>query len=108
LTATVLAEAASIPPGSSIVVTCDRLPWHITITPKSKKRNSVVTVADVLHKLYRELRQGLAILDAQYGMLPLETQVMLRNAFEARCLLLPEGAEQDREREKGLKCIDYL
>lgn len=33
---------------------------------------------------------------------------MLRNAFEARCLLLPEGAEQDREREKGLKCIDYL
>jgi hypothetical protein len=110
LTPSVLAEAASTPPVSSIVVTCDRLPWHITITPnlKSKKRNSVVTVADVLHKLYRELRQGLAISDEQFGRLPHETQVMLWNAFEARCQLLPEGVEQYKERGKGLKCIDYL
>ena len=109
LTPSVLAEPASIPPVSTIVITCDRLPWHITITPKhSKKRNPVVTVADVLHKIYRELRQGLDMSNEDYGRLPRETQLMLRNAFEARCQLFPPGAEQDRERSKGLKCIDHL
>ena len=43
-----------------------------------------------------------------YGRLPGERQVMLRNAFEARCHLFLPGAEQDRERNKGLKFIDYL
>lgn len=108
LTPSILSEAASIPPVSRIVVTCERSPWSITITPKAKTRNSFVTVADVLRKLYRDLRQGLEMTDQRYGRLSYETQEMLTNAFHARCELLPTGAEQNKEREKGFKRIDYL
>lgn len=66
----------------------------------------MVTVADVLHKVYRELRQGLS--DGDYARLSQETQEILGRAFETRCQLLPLGAEQTREHGKGIKCIDYL
>ena len=105
LTPNVLAEPASIPAMSHIVITCDRLPWKITITPS--RDNSFVTVGDILDRLDRELRQGLDMPNEDYGRLPHETRSMSRNAFEAPCQLFPPGAEQDREHGKG-KCIDYL
>jgi hypothetical protein len=108
LTDRVLAEAASIPPTSSFVISCVGLPWDIMITPKSKKHNAIVTVGDVLHKLYRQLRQGVEMTDEHYRSLPTENQAILKRAFDARCELLPEGEGRTREHEKGLKCVDYL
>jgi len=106
LTPSVLAEAASIPPASLIIVTCEGL--RFTITPKSSKRSAVVTVADVLHKLYRELRHEVKMTNEEYESLPRESRTMLEQAFTIRCGLFPEGAEQKKERGKGLKRIDYL
>lgn len=96
-----LAAPASNPPVPFMTVTCARLPWTITIVPRSQI-SSFVTIRDVFETLYVALR--MPVTAAEYAQLPnAVAQDTVNRAFRMRC-----SRDGGSELKKGLKRIDFL
>jgi hypothetical protein len=103
LTPQVLAEAATSPPLSEILLVSRYLPWRLEILPSSSKPDAFVTVSDVLGGLYCALR--IAVKEGEFNSLAETGQRKVKEAFKKRCA---DKDAEEKEREKGMKRIDYM
>ncbi|KAJ7122760.1 hypothetical protein C8R44DRAFT_621220 [Mycena epipterygia] len=105
----VLAEPATTPCLPCVTIISDLFPWRISIHPSSSKPGAFVTVADVLHGLYRDFSRRLRREELESISVPFMTS--LRQAFYSRCSRLARAvdpAAADSEARKGIGRIDFL
>ncbi|KAJ7102479.1 hypothetical protein B0H15DRAFT_814816 [Mycena belliarum] len=97
-------QAATYPPTASIVLTHERLPWDIIISPA---QGNEVTVGSLLRGIYTALRAP--VTSADYDALPSRSaQTEVNNAFARRCQHFAGAPTYSVERNKGLKRVDFL
>ena len=108
LTDALVAEPATNPPLPSLAIICDYLPWTITIgpTPNASWSAPWVTVGDVLHVLYRALRNG--VTEPELNVLDLAQQDRVRTAYVRRYRRVPASREREAEKAKYIKRVDFL
>lgn len=100
-------EPATSPPMSSLIIYHSSLKYEIEVVPPQASSGAVVTVSDVLTKLYRELR--LSIHPIEYADLKdEEIRKQVDNAYYARCSRIHDRGERLQEQQKGIKKIDFL
>ncbi|KAJ7507439.1 hypothetical protein B0H11DRAFT_1705347 [Mycena galericulata] len=107
----VLAEPATSPPLPCVTILSDLFPWRISIYPSSSKPGAYVTVADVLHGLYRGLRHRVRKEELETISVPKPFIASVRQAFHNRCSRLArtvDPAAADSEARKGIRRIDFL
>jgi hypothetical protein len=105
LSPAVLQEPATNPPLPYVTIICDRLPWTLTVIPKSQQ--PYVTVGDLLAGLYAGLRQGATA--EEYSRIPSSTmKTRVNDAFIKRCKTTHPGQTHAAEYNKGLRRIDFL
>lgn len=96
-------EPATEPPLTHLRILCPNLLWPIDVIPS--KRSVYVTVYDVFHALYHELR--LSAHPTEYKKLPsLEATRDVDMAYYYRCGR--SGDDEPRQRERGIKRVDFL
>jgi hypothetical protein len=103
----VLAEAATSPPQPHLTLSCtEQLPWPIHIV--AAHPHVGVTVGDVLHCLYSELRRSAT--EAEFRSLPTQAaQAFATKSYEDRCRRLASDPRAfAHEKSKGLKRVDFL
>ncbi|KAF9070179.1 hypothetical protein BDP27DRAFT_1362883 [Rhodocollybia butyracea] len=105
----VLAESATDPPVQSLIVMCPHLHWEFPInpTPSKSRKDSYVSVHDVLHELYRGLRA--TVHPSEYEALPsVEAVANVNEAYYSRCNSIVETKARLEEQAKGVKRVDFL
>ena len=100
-----LAEPATEPPMTSLVIVCDHLPWPINI--RARQHNGYITVADVMDGLYRDLR--LNVTEGEYSLLLLSHDMkhQVKKAYEQR-YRSASFMEYAHEKAQGLRRVDFL
>jgi hypothetical protein len=99
-----LAEVATYPPLSVLVIRMGGLPWPILAKASLQQRG--VTISDVLNSLYYNLRHTVSEAEF-YGLRP-EMQAAVTAAFKARYRRLSDDRDYDKEKGKGIKRVDFL
>ncbi|KAJ7233130.1 hypothetical protein B0H12DRAFT_981487, partial [Mycena haematopus] len=104
----VLAEPATTTHLPYFTITLDPLPWRISVYPRSSKSGPYITVADVLHAIYRDLQ--CRVHQEELDSFPLHYTSAVRLAFHRRCSKLAaiDRAAADSEARKGIRRIDFL
>ncbi|KAJ7228970.1 hypothetical protein GGX14DRAFT_416098 [Mycena pura] len=105
----VLAEAATTPSLPCVTVVSDCFPWRIAVYPSSRKAGAYVTVADVLHTIYRELHRQVRPEELQSA--PPRVVDAARLAHFSRCNRLAQAGDPvaaQSEAYKGIRRIDFL
>ncbi|KAF8156116.1 hypothetical protein B0H34DRAFT_621356, partial [Crassisporium funariophilum] len=99
-------EPATKPGIPTMIIKCTKLPWTITIIPRSQQ-NEYVTVGDVFDGLYRALR--INVTAHEFNLLPsVDAQHTVNSAYKRRCKRLSDALEYEAETRKGLKRVDFL
>ena len=100
-----LAEQATEPPMTSLVIVCHHLPWQIDV--RARQQNGYITVADVMDGLYRALR--LNVTEGEYKLLPLSHDMkhQVNKAYEQR-YRRASFVEYGYEKAQGLRRVDFL
>jgi len=107
LTQQTLAEPATSPPLTSLIVTHPNLKWCIEIIPKDPTPRAFVSVSDVFTALFKELR--FPIQPLEYAELPEgEIRSAVDTAYFTRCGGIPDAQLRLLEHQKGIKRIDLL
>ncbi|KAJ7812353.1 hypothetical protein B0H14DRAFT_2856941 [Mycena olivaceomarginata] len=102
--AAILMESATEPPLSSLVLVHPRLdPWDIIVRPIE---GEVVLVRDIFTAIYTSLQ--LPATKTDYESLSPAVQYQVSVAFSRRWKRMPNTELKDKEREKGLKRVDFL
>ncbi|KAF7355031.1 hypothetical protein MSAN_01418600 [Mycena sanguinolenta] len=103
-----LAEPATTSRLPYFTITLDPLPWRIAVYPRSSKSGAYITVADVLHTIYRELH--CRVTQEELDSFPPQYISSVRQAFHRRCSRLAaiDRAAADSEARKGIRRIDLL
>jgi len=83
---------------------CDLLPWPIDIYPAD--HSTVVTVGDVLHGIYHDLR--LHISGPEWNGAPSDTRERVRQSWLRRCKRQQTHRDREYEASNGLRRIDWL
>ncbi|KAF8164071.1 hypothetical protein BJ912DRAFT_890300 [Pholiota molesta] len=106
LPANIFEQPATSPPVPFMEISCPKLPWRITVMPRSKKIG-YVTIGDVFAALYRALR--LNVSQEEFALVPsAEGQTIINNAYRFRYKRQPDAQSYQEEKDKGLKRVDFL
>ena len=100
-----LAEPATEPPMTSLVIVCHHLPWRIKI--RARQQNGYITVADVMDGLYRALR--LNVTEGEFRLLlpSHDMKHQVKKAYEQR-YRRASFVEYGYEKAQGLRRVDFL
>ena len=98
-----LAEPATEPPMTSLVIVCHHLPWRINV--RARQQNGYITVADVMEGLYRALR--LNVTEGEFRLLSHDMKHQVNKAFEQR-YRRASFMEYAHEKAQGLRRVDFL
>ncbi|KAF5310780.1 hypothetical protein D9619_007628 [Psilocybe cf. subviscida] len=102
----VLRQPATVPPVSSMRITCGKLPWPITVESRSASF-PFVTISDVFSTIYTSLRASVSGHEFNKLLPTKAAQDAVSVAFRARCERAgPTG--YGSEKAKGLKSVDFL
>ncbi|KAK7682338.1 hypothetical protein QCA50_014543 [Cerrena zonata] len=101
-----LAQPAVLPNVKAIVVRCQHLPWKVDVVASN---GSYVTVHDVLHSVYRNLRMAISM-DEYTGVVggDRQKQTDITRAYESRYRAMANDSAREEEKKKGLKRVDVL
>ncbi|EED80725.1 predicted protein [Postia placenta Mad-698-R] len=98
----ILAESATQPPVPRLTVTIGSgYPWRVDVEPRT---SSYITVADVLHCIYRNLRSIVGSAEWDHPSTPAELKVRVSAAYHDRLRRYPDPDP----RKAGIRRIDYL
>lgn len=100
----VMSEPAFSQPIRTTMISVGHLPWKI---PISASNDSYLTVHDVLHGIYKSLRNNIA--PAEFSALPTpQDKQRATLAYEHRYWRLRNSSEYEEEKRRGMKRIDFL
>ncbi|PFH47501.1 hypothetical protein AMATHDRAFT_67649 [Amanita thiersii Skay4041] len=99
-----LQSPATEPPVFYMALSSKLLPWLIEISTSSSER--YINVSDVLDTIYHELQRPITL--AEYDALGSVVRERINWAFISRCANIGDPSEQDKERNKGVKRVDFL
>lgn len=104
-TAVRLTEPATSPGLSLIKIEISEYLPILKVYPE-EYAGGIVTVRDILHAIYRDLRT--AVTHEEWRRVPKLVQWMVSNTFYERCDSVEDPQARLMERHKGVKRIDFL
>ncbi|KAG6811514.1 hypothetical protein H0H92_007068 [Tricholoma furcatifolium] len=100
-----LSEPATQPPMSSITITISHFPWSTTVYPS--RRNTYVTVEDILDQVYHMLRTHIEPHD-YYSLPNGKDKRRVTAAYEERYRRIPGSRDYEDEKRGGVRRVDFL
>jgi hypothetical protein len=97
-----LSEPATYPAVPFLQISSPYLQWRISVSG----RTGVVTIGDVLDAIYTSLRKN--IIREDYKYLSDNAQLRVKAAYERRFRSLLDQRSYERERQSGVKRVDFL
>lgn len=102
----VLRQPATVPPVSSMSITCGKLPWSIIVESRSASF-PFVTIGDLFSTIYASLRTGVSGQEFNKFLPTKVAQDAVSTTFRTRCERVGPAA-YGVEKAKGLKRVDFL
>ncbi|KAF9522766.1 hypothetical protein CPB83DRAFT_863937 [Crepidotus variabilis] len=100
-------QPATNPPVPFMEVECALLPWKITVVPSQHSRHTHVTFNDIFGAIYHSLRKQ--VTEAEFCQVKSSTQrTQIESAYKRRYKRLQDYSHYERERDSGLRRVDFL
>ncbi|KAF8955240.1 hypothetical protein BDZ97DRAFT_1640120, partial [Flammula alnicola] len=99
-------QPATMPTVPFMDISCPRLPWRVTVVPRSKTIG-YVTIGDVFEALYRALR--INVTAAEFALIPSpDAKKKVTTTYQLRYKRQSDVRAYEDEKAHGLKRVDFL